>query len=151
MVLGVRLGVKVNNKTSKSIMLGNNWPGCFFAISAWYNTHRNMACLARKVGVMPTQEEKITVLEENITILLGIASGQERDIRSIQVGVMSLDRRFDALEGRLFGMDHRLSTLEKRFDTLEQSVNSRFEEHGNKLDQILLLLNMLTPKPDQGT
>jgi len=143
-----------------------------------------MACLARKVGVMPTQEEKITVLEENITILLGIASGQERDVRSIQVGVMSLDRRFDALEGRLYGMDHRLSTLEKRFDTLEQSVNSRFdtleqsvnsrsdtleqsvdsrfdtleqsvnsrfEEHGNKLDQILLLLNKLTPKPDQGT
>ena len=107
---------------------------------------------------MPTQEEKITVLEENITILLGIASGQERDIKSIQVGVMSLDRRFDALEGRLYGMDHRLSTLEKRFDTLEkrfdtleQSVNSRFEEHGNKLDQILLLLNMLTPKPDPGT
>ena len=80
-----------------------------------------MVCLARK----PTQEEKITVLEENLTILLGITSGQERDIKSIQVGVMSLDRRFDALEGRLYGMDHRLSTLEKRFDTLEQSVNSR--------------------------
>jgi predicted nuclease with TOPRIM domain len=112
-----------------------------------------MVCLARKVGTMPTQEEKITVLEENITILLGIASGQERDIKSIQVGVMSLDRRFDALEGRLYGMDHRLSTLEKRFGTLEQSVNSRFEEHGKKLesqdkklDQILLLLNTLTSR-----
>ena len=114
---------------------------------------------------MPTQEEKVTVLEENITILLGTASGQERDIKSIQVGVMSLDRRFDALEGRLYGMDHRLSTLEKRFDTfekrfgtfekrfdtLEQSVDSRFEEHGKKLDQILLLLNTFTPKPDQET
>jgi predicted nuclease with TOPRIM domain len=100
---------------------------------------------------MPTQEEKVTVLEENITILLGIASGKEREIKSIQVGVMSLDRRFDALEGRLYGMDHRLSTLEKRFDTLEQSVNSRFEEHGKKLDQILLLLNTFTPKPDQET
>ncbi len=114
---------------------------------------------------MPTREEKITVLEENISILLGIASGQERDIRSIQVGVMSLERRFDALEGRLYGMDHRLSTLEKRFDTfekrfdtfeeqfdtLEQNVNSRFEEHGKKLDQILLLLNTLTPKPGQET
>ena len=87
---------------------------------------------------MPTQEEKITVSEENITILLGIASGQERDIKSIQVGVMSLDRRFDALEGRLYGMDHRLSTLERRF-----------EEQDKKLDQILLLLNTLTPKPDQ--
>src|SRR5947209_5639880 len=112
-------------------------------------TERNTACLTRKGDVMPTQEEKITVLEENITILLGIASRQERDIKSIQVGVMSLDRRFDALEGRLYGMDHRLSTLEKRFDTLEQGVDSRFEENGKKLDQILLLLNTLTPKSDQ--
>jgi predicted nuclease with TOPRIM domain len=111
---------------------------------------------------MPTQEEKISVLEENITILLGIAPGQERDIKSIQVGVMSLDRRFDALEGRLYGMDHRLSTLEKRFDTLEQSVNSRFESleqrvnsrfeaQEKKLDQILLLLSTLTPKSNQET
>src|SRR6266581_1887535 len=105
---------------------------------------------------MPTQEEKITVLEENLTILLGIASRQERDIKSIQVGVMSLERRFDALEGRLYGMDHRLSALERRFDTLEQSVssrfesleqgvNSRFQEQDKKLDQILLLLNTLIP------
>ena len=100
---------------------------------------------------MPTQEEKITVSEENITILLGIASGEEREIKSIQVGVMSLDRRFDALEGRLYGMDHRLSTLERRFDTLEQSVNSRFETQDKKLDQILLLLNTITHKPDQET
>jgi len=89
---------------------------------------------------MPTQEEKITVLEENLTILLGIASGQERDIKSIQVGVMSLDRRFDALEGRLYGMDHRLSTLERRFEAQDK-----------KLDQILLLLNTFTHKPDQET
>ena len=89
---------------------------------------------------MPTQEEKITVLEENITTLPGIASGQERDIKSIQVGVMSLDRRFDALEGRLYGMDHRLSTLERRFEAQDK-----------KLDQILLLLNTYIPKPDQET
>ena len=100
---------------------------------------------------MPTQEEKITVLEENLTILLGIASGQERDIKSIQVGVMSLERRFDALEGRLYGMDHRLSALERRFDTLEQSVSNRFEDQDKKLDQILLLLNTLIPKQDQAT
>ena len=89
---------------------------------------------------MPTQEEKITVLEENLTILLGIASGQERDIKSIQVGVMSLERRFDALEGRLYGMDHRLSTLERRFEAQDK-----------KLDQILLMLNTLIPKSDQET
>jgi predicted nuclease with TOPRIM domain len=100
---------------------------------------------------MPIQEEKMTVLEENITILLGIASRQERDIKSIQVGVMSLERRFDALEGRLYGMDHRLSALEKRFDTLDQNVSSRFEEQDKKLDQILYLLNRIIPKPEQGT
>jgi hypothetical protein len=82
---------------------------------------------------MPTQEEKITVLEENITILLGIASRQERDIKSIQVGVMSLERRFDALEGR-FG-----------------ALEGRFEVQDQKLDQILFLLNTYIPKPDQGT
>ncbi|HXZ04823.1 MAG TPA: hypothetical protein VEH81_08315 [Ktedonobacteraceae bacterium] len=110
---------------------------------------------------MPTQEEKITVLEENLTILPGIASGQERDIKSIQVGVMSLERRFDALEGRLYGMDHRLSALERRFDNLEQSVSSRFDKleqsvsdhfegQDKKLDQMLHLLNSVIPKPEQG-
>jgi hypothetical protein len=98
---------------------------------------------------MPTQEEKITVLEENMTILLGIASGQERDIKSIQLGVMSIERRLETLEGRLYGMDRRLSTLEKRFDTLEQNVTTRFEAQDKKLDQILLLLNTLTPKSEQ--
>ncbi len=52
---------------------------------------------------MPTQEEKITVLEENITILLGIASRQERDITNMK-GVMSLVRPSAALEGRLYRM-----------------------------------------------
>jgi predicted nuclease with TOPRIM domain len=96
---------------------------------------------------MPTQEEKITLLKENITILPGISSGREREIKSIQVGVMSLERRFDALEGRLYGIDHCFSTLERQFDTLEQSVSNRFEEQDKKLDKILVLLNTFIPKP----
>ena len=96
--------------------------------------------MGQKGGFYADSGKKITVLEENITILLGIASRQERDIKSIQVGVMSLERRFDALEGRLYGMDHRLSALE-----------GRFEVQDKKLDQILLLLNTLTPKPGHET
>ncbi len=122
-----------------------------FTTCIWYTASRRYDVDQKGKRSMPTQEEKITVFEENITILLGIASGQERDIKSIQVGVMSLDRRFDALEGRLYGMDHRLSTLERRFDTLDQSVNSRFEAQDKKLDQILLLLNTYIPRPDQET
>ncbi len=85
---------------------------------------------------MPTQEEKITVVaaahiretEENTTILLGVIRDQGRDIKR---------------------MVQHLETIDDRLDTLERDMESRFDEHGKKLDQILLLLNTLTPKPGQ--
>ncbi len=116
-----------------------------------YNSHRGTAYLTRKVGPMPTQEERLSVLERstatlnavisdithNETMLLGMVIRQEENIREIKAS---------------------LATLNEHLGTFEQSVNSRFEEqgkqledHGNKLDQILRLLNRLTPKPDQGT
>ncbi len=114
--------------------------------------------MTRKVGPMPTQEERLSVLERstatlnvvisdithNETMLLGMVIKQEENIREIKAS---------------------LATLNEHLGTFEQSVNSRFEEqgkrleeqgkqledHGNKLDQILRLLNRLTPKPDLGT
>jgi hypothetical protein len=70
---------------------------------------------------MPTQEE-------NTTILLGVIRDQGRDIKR---------------------MVQHLETIDDRLDILERDMESRFEEHGKKLDQILLLLNTLTPKPGQ--
>ncbi len=80
---------------------------------------------------MPAQEDRIVDVEKNLTILLGIASGQERNINSIQLGVISLQRDIKAIEGRLY--------------TLEKGV----EEQNNKLDQIMLLLNTLTNTSNQ--
>ena len=125
---------------------------------------------------MPTQEERLSALEQTIrdishneTILLGMAVKQGENIQGMMASLTTLDEHFSTLEGHVGtledrlgtfeqSVDNRFGTLEGRLDTFEQSVNSRFEEqgklledHGNKLDQILILLNTLTPKPDQGT
>jgi len=126
---------------------------------------------------MPTQEERLSALErfqkeaaahireteENTTILLGVIRDQGRDIKrivqhleTIDGHLDSLDSRFETVDGRLVSLDGRLNTLESRCETqeqqierLEQSVNNRFEVQDKKLDQILLVLTMLTTKPDQ--
>ena len=109
---------------------------------------------------MPTQEERLSTLEQTVTvlskgirdinhnetILLGLVSEQGKDIREMKVSLGALNERLDVFE----------QSVTNRFDTLEQSVNSRFEgqdkrfeEQDKKLDQVLLLLNTLIPRPEQ--
>ena len=82
---------------------------------------------------MPTQEERLSVLERstatlnavvsdithNETMLLGMVIKQEENIREIKVS---------------------LAALNERLSTFEQSVNSRFDEHTVLLTQILARL-----------
>jgi DNA repair ATPase RecN len=89
---------------------------------------------------MPTQEERLTALEqnfasfqkevathirevdENFTIMLGVMRDQGRDIkRTVQ---------------RLETIDERLNTIEQRFDRLD----TKFDEHTALLTQILARL-----------
>lgn len=89
---------------------------------------------------MPTQEERLTALEqnfasfrkevathirevdENSTIMLGVMRDQGRDIkRTVQ---------------RLETIDERLNTMEQRLDRLE----TKFDEHTALLTQILARL-----------
>jgi len=93
---------------------------------------------------MPTQEERLTALEQaqakfgeavndlnhHVTILIGVASREEWDIRELKGSFRAIDGRMGSLEGRM-------GSLEGRFETQEK-----------KLDQVLLLLNMFTPKPE---
>ena len=104
---------------------------------------------------MATQEERLTTLEQeqakyseavsdlnhHVTILTGIMSREEWDIREMKSSLRIIDGRLSSLDGRLSSLDGRLSSF-------EQGVNSRFEDQGNKLDQIMLLLNTLTSKPE---
>src|SRR5258707_14574382 len=113
---------------------------------------------------MPAQEERLSTLEQtvnmhgkgiddlnhNVTILLGITSEQGKDIRAMRVSLADLSQRLDAFEqrvdSRFEALDGRVSGLDSRIGALEQSVNSRFEEQGKKLDQVLLILNTLTSR-----
>jgi len=101
---------------------------------------------------MPTQEEeRLTALEQtqakfgesvidlnhHVTILIGITSRQEWDIREMKGSLRAIDGRLGSLEGRLGSLEGRLGSLEGRFEAQEK-----------KLDQVLLLLNTFPPKPE---
>ena len=101
---------------------------------------------------MPTQEERLTALEQaqakfgeavndlnhHVTILIGVASREEWDIREMKSSLRAIDGRLGSLEGQLGSLDGRLGSLE-----------GRLEVQDKKLDQVLLLLNTLVPKPEQ--
>ena len=101
---------------------------------------------------MPTQEERLTALEEaqakcgeavndlnhHVTILIGVASREEWDIREMKSSLRALEGHLGSLEGRLGALEGHLGSLE-----------GRFEVQDKKLDQVLLLLNTLAPKPEQ--
>ena len=120
---------------------------------------------------MPTQEERLSTLEQTVTvlskgirdinhnetILLGLVSEQGKDIREMKVSLGALNEHLDVFEQSVsnhFGsLEHRFGSFEQsvsnRFGSLEQGINSRFEEQDKKLNQVLLLLNTLIPKPEQ--
>ena len=104
---------------------------------------------------MPTQEERFTALEQtlaflqrksgveiqdlnrNVTMLLGVASGQELDIKEIKISLVTIRDRLDVVEQRL--------------GAIEQRLESRFETVDKKFDQMLSLLTTFTAKPEQET
>ena len=112
---------------------------------------------------MPTPEERLTTLEKtvallqkrsseadiqelnrNVTMLLGIVSSQQLDIKEIKISQITVEEHLDTMSQRMESgfevIDKRLGALESRFGTLEK-----------KFDQMLHLLTTLTTKPDQET
>jgi hypothetical protein len=136
------------------------------AVRICYNAHNDSALERKGEFPMPTQEERLSTLEQTVvvlskgirdinhneTILLGLVSEQGKDIREMKVSLGALNERLDVFEQ---SVTNRFGSLEHRFGSLEQGINSRFEEQDKrfeeqdkKLDQVLLLLNTLTTKPD---
>ena len=77
----------------------------------------------------PVQVQNLREINENMTILLGVASSQEGDIKAIKEDVSSIKER--------------LGGLEERFDGLEKSSNEHtalLTEHTALLTQILARL-----------
>jgi chromosome segregation ATPase len=100
---------------------------------------------------MPTQEERLTALEqnfasfrkevathirevdENSTIMLGVMRDQGRDIKRTVQRLETIDERLDTMEQRLGTIDERLNIMEQRLDRLD----TKFDEHTTLLTQIL--------------
>jgi len=99
---------------------------------------------------MPTQEERLTALEEktaahiqemdeNFTIMVGVIRHQGQDIKRIFQRLETIDERLNILETideRLETTDKRLHTIEGRLDRIETS----FDEHTTLLTEILARL-----------
>src|SRR5262249_15542934 len=112
-------------------------------------------------------------INDNETILLGMAVKQDENIQGMMASLATLIGHFSTLEGRIdnleghFGafeqnvnnrfwlLEDRFGTLEGRFGlledrlgTLEHGGNNRFEGKDKKLDQIMLLLDTFISKPE---
>jgi chromosome segregation ATPase len=114
----------------------------------------NLAALNERVDAFEQNVNgRFETLEQNVN---GRFETLEQNVDSrFETLEQNVNSRFEALEqnvnGRFEALDGRVSGLDGRIGALEYSVNSRFEEQGKKLDQVLLLLNSVIPKPEQGT
>lgn len=127
---------------------------------------------------MPTQEERLSNLEKitallqdqldlegirelnrDVTMLLGIASRQGSDVRELKAALARIERSQNVLERGLDRVEEHIGNLEERFNEHTErlnSIDSRLDAQGKdmeaqnkKLDQILLLITALAPKPNQ--
>jgi hypothetical protein len=134
---------------------------------------------------MPTQEERLTTVEQSVTILqkgmrdinhnstilLGVVSEQGKDIREIKARLADMSERLDMFEQSTnahFEMQGKqIEANSKQIEANTKLLAEHSEifaehgeilakhseilaDHGRKLDQILLILNTLVSKLDQG-
>jgi len=96
---------------------------------------------------MPTQEERITALEqktaahiqemdENFTIMVGVIRHQGQDIKRIFQRLETIDESLSTVNQRLETIDESLLTLKHHFNQLE----TKFDGHTSLLSQILARL-----------
>ncbi len=86
--------------------------------------------------VVLQQEQNARDANHEITILTGVISSQERDIKDIKNRMDSFDLHFASLDGKLVALDGRFTSLEDKFASLD-----------GKLEQVLQVLTS-PPKTD---
>ena len=101
------------------------------------DNNRQMVVLNR---VLAQQELNIRDVQKNETILLGIATSQEHEIRDMK-------EHLSQVETRLSHVETQLSQVETRLDTLGQQVDMMGATINQKLDTIMTLLQGKPPTP----
>lgn len=77
-------------------------------------------------------------LNRNETMLLGMVTAQQLDIKEIKIRLRSIDDRLDNVDGRLDTIDGRLNTIDRRLISME-----------GKFEQVVQMLTILTRKTNE--
>ncbi len=92
-------------------------------------------------------------LNRNTTMLLGMVSTEQLNIKEVKVRLLTIDDRLSSVDQR---MESHFETLEKQLKSVEQhseqrftSLESRFDRLENQFEQVLQQLASLTTKLDQ--
>jgi chromosome segregation ATPase len=96
--------------------------------------NRSMATLNK---VVTSQELNNREINHNVTMLPGVASGQERDIKAMKNDLGIIRERVEHIDQRIDRVDRRLEGIEQRFTSLEE-----------KFEQVLQQLATLTAKSE---
>jgi chromosome segregation ATPase len=110
---------------------------------------------------MPTQEERITALEqktathiqemdENFTIMVGVIRHQGQDIKRIFQRLETIDTSMSTVNQRLETVDENLHTVNQRLETVDENLHTlkhqldqldtKIDDHTTLLTQILTRL-----------
>jgi hypothetical protein len=85
-------------------------------------------------------------INHNLTMLLGIASGQEHAIRLMQGDVREIKDDLDVIKDRLDGVEQHFTSLEGKFEQRFTSLEQRFGSLEGKFEQVLHQLAALSAK-----
>jgi hypothetical protein len=97
-------------------------------------SNRQVAALNKVISM---QELHSRDLDHNVTVLLGIAGSQGKDMKTMQNDLSVVKERVEGVDRRLEGVDRRLEGFDQRFTSVE-----------GKLEQVLQILTT-PPKTDK--
>ena len=92
------------------------------------------------------QTYDVKQVNHRLTMLLGIAAGQEGDIKAIKESQGIMKDRVERMAFRLDGVDQRLENVEQRVTQGFHDVGQRFDTLDKKFDQVLQQLATLAAK-----
>ena len=82
-------------------------------------TNHSMATLNK---VVTSQELNNREINHNVTMLLGVASGQELDIKAMKNDLGAIRESVEHIDQRLEGFEQRFTSLEKKFEQMLQQL-----------------------------
>ncbi|HEY6539947.1 MAG TPA: hypothetical protein VIZ18_03380 [Ktedonobacteraceae bacterium] len=98
--------------------------------------------------------QRLEIMDETLEAVEDRLKGVDERLGSVESHLGAVEGHLGSVEDHLGVMDGHLELVEGRLLTVENRfghLENGFASQENKLDQVLLLLNLLTTKPNQET